>query len=376
MSLDFGVSAAVLRQSLQARAPSRAKPDPHRAPNGLRLSDPPSRRTKNLLRAKSALAKDAPALEQLDRMLASEKFENMPAASQQHLLAHTFSVTRKDEGYIDDIFRLVDSPAIGWPEASFRPLADQLARHAESPRARESLLAFSQLDVASVLNPVIRNNLIAYLGGPSEGRTSSNQASLQTWWDRRRLDLLDVLTPMSEQDGHAGEDTIAYFLGLPSRPFTLMYNERLRGGFGIAFGDPGKSSEYAYFVAVTLDRAQRKQIRLHATHPLDRRVTKDQTFYGMQTELSRREEYALISWMQENHWIGIDWLPEDGEDMPPGVLKNMHRLLTSVRQTATTFASPRGALEFAAVRLRNGRTLGEVAQDDVGLEALMSELAA
>ncbi|MEO1338910.1 MAG: hypothetical protein AAFV29_24925, partial [Myxococcota bacterium] len=157
---------------------------------------------------------------------------------------------------------------------------------------------------------------------------------------------------------------------------TLMDTEAARdSSYGIVLGNPAESTEYAYFIALTKDKAQRKQVRLHATEPLDRRVSRNRTFHGLQAHLSRREEFLLVSWIQENHWIGVEWIPRDGDMLPPGVVKNMQHVVASVKNMAAMFAAPRVALEFDYVRLKNGRRLKHRNRIE-GVSAIMAAFAA
>ena len=382
MSTDFGVQAAVLQQSLHKKAPARpepsARPERRADPRSStpRMQGPVSRGSKAMLRARNALAKDAKALERLRRLIASEQFRALSPSIRYHLLGRTLSVPIRDEGYLDDVFRSLGS-ILKWPQASIPHFVDQLARHADCGDARTCLVKFARLEVTSSLAPMTRADLITYLSGPSYGEMASNEDSLRTWWNRRRQDLLNMLMSLDATSSPSLEDDVAGFIGLPSRHLTLVDSETMGASrAGVILGDPLKATEYAYYAAAMKDRSQRIQLRLHATQPLDRRVILNRTFQGLETRLSRREEFGLVSWIQENHWVGIDWLPCDGRGLPPGVRLNMHQLFGAVKNMASTLAAPREVLRFKYVRLRQGRRLKPAGRQNSGMMALMNELAA
>ncbi|MEM7675811.1 MAG: hypothetical protein AAF449_07395, partial [Myxococcota bacterium] len=319
--------------------------------NASRMWGPTSRLEKGLLRARNMLSEDTRSLRRLDVLVESDGFKSLSTPLQDYILTNVLSVSDFDDDYVNDIFRVLERPP-DWSAINIRQLLTQMTRHANGPSTRASLLKFSRLSVVDRLSTATRGDLIAYLGGPSDGLTTANQRSLQAWWHRRRKDLLNSLAKLSMRSAKRPEVAVSDYIGLASRFLTLVDTESTRvSSYGIIFGEPAEPTEYAYFVAMTKDRAKRRQVRLHATQPLDRRVARDRTLHGLQTKLSRREEFLLISWIQENHWIGIDWIPDDGEELPPGTIKNMSRLVASVKNMAVTFAAPRGVLNFEYIRL-------------------------
>ena len=200
MTSDYRVAAEVLRQSLHRRAPSRRTPKQETPVKASRILGPTSRLDKGLLRARSALTADHSALETLDALVATPSFERLGPSLQYHILAQSLVVPVRDDEYISDLLILFQmSP--DWPEGTVTHLVAQMERHAHRQTVRASLLKFASLKISTVLSPATQIDLITYLGGPSDGATTSNRDSLQAGWNRRREELLRALTRLPPKTG-------------------------------------------------------------------------------------------------------------------------------------------------------------------------------
>ena len=375
MPSDFRVGADVLEQSLRSRAAARSDSTSPFSAQAARMCGPSSRLRKGLVRARSALTGDEPSLKALNALVSMPSFQRLGAALQHRVLSQTLSVPHRDDNYVADVSAFFEM-GLDWPEGSVKHMLAQLERHAAYRSARSSLLKFASLKVSSVLALATRMDLMTYLSGPSDGSTTSNRDSLQKWWNRRRHELLKMLARLRPQPTSGLEDAVANFIELPARPLSLVQLENTKGGiYGILLGRPADPQEYAYFTISVMDRSDRRQVRLHATHPLDRKVVSGRTFQAIQSALSRREEFAFVSWVQENHWIGEDWDPGEGNALPPGVLRNMHEVFSESKQMAVTLAASREALQFHHTRLRNGQRIQARSRVE-GMSEMMAAFAA
>ncbi len=366
MGRENTLTGNLMRLQLEAPASRKLGSRQSAPPRALKLKPALGRA---LDRARAAVSEDsADAQSALEALAESEQFGALSNATRVAALGQFLPADERDTHYLGDIFQFLAQPAlVALPREVQLRLLDGLRRHARHVGAREALHQLLAHPSFLGARRETQIDLIAYLVGPSVGSFSDNTHDLDQWWSGRRAPLLAALKGLSELG-----PVVDRFLDVPSRKFTLGINEHFRGGVVLFFGEPSDPRELAYY----LTRVPSGQMRLKASNPLDSHFSLGQTFHYVQTLLTRREELALVTWVQENYWVGIRWAPVPGEEFWAGTHRAFRRILTATKETAQILAAPRGGLRFQSGVMRNGVKIGRENRPNSDLDALMLSLTA
>ncbi|MEL7370824.1 MAG: hypothetical protein AAFN74_18025, partial [Myxococcota bacterium] len=129
----------------------------------------------------------------------------------------------------------------------------------------------------------------------------------------------------------------------------------------------------AYFLTAVQDKNQRRQLRLKSGSPIDASLSEGQVLSCSSSEISLLETLRLVSWIQEHHVVGIDWVDPVGVPFNPGLSANIARFNRSVKDTLQLLAAGRGRLRFETHQVINGQPL-DAQQDEKPLQMLLAQL--